>query len=63
MEAVVWPEYCFHVPVISGVFPQDLVTGIFDLGTSLINKYIAQIKNFKQYLQTYQHVSVNKRRN
>jgi hypothetical protein len=47
------PEYSFHVPAISGVFSQDPMTGIFDLGTSLINKYIAQIKNVEQYLQTY----------
>jgi hypothetical protein len=26
------PEYCFHVSTISGVFLQDPVAGIFDLG-------------------------------
>jgi hypothetical protein len=26
------PEYCFDVPAIPGVFLQDPVTGIFDLG-------------------------------
>jgi hypothetical protein len=26
------PEYCFHVPAISGAFLQDPVAGIIDLG-------------------------------
>ena len=48
---IFWLEYCFHVPVTSGVFLQDpaffpslscrflrdLVTGIFDLGSKLIS--------------------------
>jgi hypothetical protein len=28
------PEYCFHVLVILGVFLQDLMTRIIDLGSS-----------------------------
>jgi hypothetical protein len=38
IEAIFRPEYCFHVPAISGVLLQDPVTEIFDLGVEKFDR-------------------------